>query len=175
MSTAPFQRPTISTASHCGTPTAAPEGNYARRRFLALASGCLLCGAAGTSPARAGTDRPIDVGTLADYPRDAISEKFIQHDLFVIRHQGILFACTAVCPHKANYLLLSPQRAGTIVCSGHDSDFTPEGIPRGGPARRALVRYGISVNEKGRVMVDTSREFPQARWADHSSYLALKS
>ena len=146
---------------------------HPRRQFLALASGCLLCATAGRPRARAGTDRPVDVGPLAGYPRDVISEEFIQYDLFVIRHRGKLFACTAVCPHKANALLRSPQKPDTIVCSGHDSDFTPEGLPRGGPARRALVRYGISLTEKGRIMVDTSREFPQARWNDKSSYLEV--
>ena len=157
------------------TPRLTPEVHYERRRFLALASGCLWCSAAGISPARAATDRPIDIGTLKDYPRDEISEKFIQHDIFVIRHRGKLFACTAVCPHKANYLLLDPQHRDRIICSGHDSKFTPEGIPAGGPTRRALVRYAISVNDKGRLMVDTSREYPQAQWEDKASYLAIPS
>jgi len=151
-----------------------PVSRYPRREFLALASGCLLCGGAGSSAARAATDRPIDVGTLADYPKDEISEKFIQHDLFVIRHRGKLFACTAVCPHKANYLLLDPQNPGRIICSGHESKFSPEGVPTSGPARRALVRYGISADDKGRVRVDTSREFQAAQWEDGKCFLAIK-
>lgn len=141
---------------------------------MALVSGCLLCSSAGVQTARAGTDRPIDVGTAADYPQDGISEKFIQYDVFVVRHQGKLFACTAVCPHKRNYLLRDPQDPGRIICSGHESTFDPEGIPRHGPARRALARYAIAVNDRGRVMVDTSREFAQAQWQDKSSYLDLK-
>ena len=144
-----------------------------RRTFLSLATGCLVCGALGIPAARAGTDRPFDVGTVKDYPRDEISEKFIQYDVFIIRNRNKLFACTAVCPHKANYLLRSPQKPGLITCSGHNSDFTPEGIPTGGPARRALVRYGIAVNEKGRVIVDTAREFPQAQWEDKASFVPI--
>ena len=124
-------------------------------------------------PARAATDRPIDVGTVADYRRDGISEKFIQHDVFVIRRGGRLYACTAVCPHKANYLLLDPKDPTRIVCSGHDSTFTAEGKPTGGPARRPLVRYGIRVNEKQRVMVDMAQEFAAAQWDDTRSFVVV--
>ncbi len=163
-----------SSATSIGDPRAVLDCHFGRRRFLALASGCLVCGATGVRPAFAGTDRPIDVGRVEDYPRDEISEKFIQYDLFVIRHRGKLFASTAVCPHKANLLLLDPKHSDRITCSGHDSEFTPEGVPQGGPARRALVRYGISTNDQGQVIVDTSRQFPQAKWADPASYVAVK-
>lgn len=149
-----------------------PPAPYSRRDFVTLASGCLLCAA--VPRARAATDKPIDIGEIKDWPKDAISEKFIQYDFFVIRHKGRLFASTAICPHKANYLLLDPQNPDRIICSGHDSTFTPEGIPTGGPARRGLVRYGISVNAGGRVTVDTSREFPQAQWDDKASYVPVK-
>lgn len=155
-------------------PTAhGPATPLSRRNFVALASGCLLC-SAGARRASAATDKPIDIGEIKDWPKDEISEKFVQHDFFVIRYGGRLFAATAICPHKANYLLLDPQNPDRIVCSGHDSTFTPEGIPTGGPARSALVRYGISVNDKGRVIVDMSREFPKVQWEDKASYIAVK-
>jgi nitrite reductase/ring-hydroxylating ferredoxin subunit len=145
----------------------------ARRSFLRLASGCLLGGAAISLDARASTARLIDVGTLKDYPRDEISEKYIQHDIFVIRHAGRLFAATAVCPHKANALLLSPDDPALIICSGHDSQFSPEGIPLRGQARRPLVRYAISAGAGGRLQVDLSREFTRPRWDDKASYVAI--
>jgi len=66
------------------------------------------------------------------------------------------------------------MRSSRIICSSHDAKFTAEGLPRGGTVRRALVRYGISVNDRGRVLVDTSREFQQAQWEDKSSYLAVR-
>jgi nitrite reductase/ring-hydroxylating ferredoxin subunit len=147
---------------------------YPRRQFLALTSGCLLCGAAGVVPARAATDRPIEVGTMADYPVDVISERHIQYDLFVIRHQGKLFACTAVCPHKTSFLLLNPKDASEIICSSHDWRFTAEGLPANSRARRHLVRYGISVKENDRIWVDTSRQFQPAQWDDAACFIAIK-
>jgi nitrite reductase/ring-hydroxylating ferredoxin subunit len=154
--------------------SSAPSAVYPRRRFLALTSGCLLCGAAGIATARAATDRPIDVGTMADYPTDVISEKHIQHDVFVIRHQGKLFACTAVCPHKASYLLLDPKDPGKIICSSHDWKFNSEGRPANSRARRPLVRYGISVKENERIWVDTARQFQPAQWDDAACFLVVK-
>jgi nitrite reductase/ring-hydroxylating ferredoxin subunit len=152
----------------------APAAAYPRRQFLALTSGCLLCGAAGMAPARAATDRPIEIGTMADYPKDVISEKYIQHDIFVIRHQGKVFACTAVCPHKASFLLLDPKDPTRIICSSHDWKFTPEGLPLRPPARRPLVRYAIAVKENDRIWVDTSRQFQPAQWDDAACFLGVK-
>lgn len=145
-----------------------------RRRFLSLASAG-LCGAAIASSARASTGRLIDIGTLKDYPKDVISEKFIQHNFFVVRHQGRLFAFTAICPHKGNGLLDSPQKPGTIICSGHDATFSPEGLPQRGPTKRALARYAITLDSQGRILVDPSREFPRAQWDDKAAYLPMPS
>lgn len=149
-----------------------PADAVPRRRFLSLVScGIGCCALAG--PIRAATDRPVDVGRPEDYPRDGISEKFIQHDLFVIRHRGRLYACTAVCPHKANLLLLDPKQTDRIICSGHESTFDLDGVNRGGPARRALERFGITLNHGGRIMVDTTKTFRQPQWDDPASFLKI--
>jgi nitrite reductase/ring-hydroxylating ferredoxin subunit len=143
-----------------------------RRHFLALASGGLACCAL---PSRSGaaTDRPVDVGRLEDYPRDGISEKFSQYDFFVIRHQGRLFAATALCPHKGNLLLADPRRSDHIICSGHNATFGADGVPQGGIVRRALDRFAISVNAAGRVVVDPSRTFRQPQWTDPASFIVV--
>lgn len=148
-------------------------GSYNRRGFVSLASGCLLCGL-GIPAARAGTDRPIDVGTLKDYTRDEISEKFIQSDIFVIRHKGRLFAATAICPHRAGYLLRDPQKPTRIICASHEWTFDAEGALTRGSGNRGLDRFAISVNDKGRIIVDTSREFHQEQWGDKASFIAIK-
>lgn len=143
-----------------------------RRRFLALVSGTAACGCA-CRAIRAATDRPVDVGRIEDYPRDGISEKFIQYDLFIVRRDKRLFSCTAICPHKANSLLLDPKQADRIVCSGHESTFDLEGIHHGGPARRALDRFAVSLSPTGRVIVDTARTFRQPQWNDPASFVAI--
>jgi nitrite reductase/ring-hydroxylating ferredoxin subunit len=149
-----------------------PPAALPRRDFLALVTGTLACGGA-CREMRASTDRPVDVGRIEDYPRDGISEKYIQYDLFVVRHEGRLYACTAICPHKANLLLLDPKQADRIICSGHESTFDLAGINRGGPARRALDRFGIAVNAQGRIIVDTAKTFRQPQWEDPASFVKL--
>lgn len=151
-----------------------PGTRYPRRSFLRLASSCLVCGAAGI-PAlvHASTGHLIDVGTPADYPKDGISEKHILHDLFVVRQEKRLFAATAICPHKSNALFVSQQDPNLILCSGHQSRFSPDGVPMEGPARRPLVRYAISLNEKGRLVVDKSRQFTKPQWENPASFVAL--
>jgi hypothetical protein len=42
-----------------------------------------------------------------------------------------------------------------------------------GPARRALVRCGLRVNEKQRVLVDMAQEFAAAQWNDARRFIAL--
>lgn len=154
------------------TALAAP-GALPRRKFLALISGTAVCTCA-HRPVRAATDRPVDVGRLEDYPRDGISEKFIQYDLFVIRREGRLFACTAVCPHKANSLLQDPKHADRIVCSGHESNFDTAGRRLNGPARRSLDRFAITHNASGRLIVDTARTFREAQWDDPASFVQIR-
>lgn len=157
-----------------GEPPPGPSpAHYGRREFLCRTSGCLLCGAAATLPARAGTDRPIDIGTLKDYPKDEISEKFIQHDMFVIRHKRKLFACTAICPHQRGYLLRDPREPTRIICASHNWRFDAEGKITSGPDGKDLERFAIGIDEKGRILVDTSREFPRPRWGDKDSFVPI--
>lgn len=145
-----------------------------RRRFLAFTSGCFLGVAGGATQAVAGAFKPIDVGALKDYPRDGISEKFVQNNFFVIRNRGRLYATIATCPHKGNYLLLNPKDATRIICSGHDSVFNADGLYVSGKARGSLARLGITLSPQGRVLVDTNREFPQPQWNDKASFVAVR-
>lgn len=143
-----------------------------RRRFLGLASACCL-GLGASTRALAGAFKPIDIGTLADFPDEGICEKHVSHNFFVVRRGGRLFAVIATCPHKGNFLLRDPQDATRIICSGHDSVFDPEGRPLNGPVRQGLARFAISMDADGRILVDPGRPFPQARWDDRASFIPL--
>jgi nitrite reductase/ring-hydroxylating ferredoxin subunit len=128
-----------------------------RRQVLGVCSGCALAYAAtGSRVLAAGVD-PFPVGTLKDYTKDEISEKYIQHNFFVTRHKDRLFATIATCPNKENFLFLNLRNPKEINCSGHDAVFDPAGKPISGPVRQGLVRFGIAVNEKGIVRVDTNK------------------
>ncbi len=145
-----------------------------RRRFLAVGSGCVLGALGGVARASTGGWPPVDIGPLKNFAQDVISENFFQEDFFVIRHEGRLYAASTVCPHMSNVLHLDPQDATRIVCSGHGSVFNAEGAVVVGPASSGLVRFGISVNGAGHVIVNRNREFPQEKWTEKDCYLVVK-
>lgn len=155
----------------CSHATAARPCTAGRRRFLGVASGCLLSTVAAARAADGG--KPIDVGTFTDYPADIISEQFARHDFFVIRHAGRLFATVAICPHKGNYLVRDATNPQRILCTGHDSIFDPNGMPVAGRVRRGLERLAIRLDPAGRILVDPNRRFSQPQWKHPESFLAL--
>jgi Rieske Fe-S protein len=149
-------------------------GRVSRRAFIAAGSCCALAALASRSRAAKAKWPVVDVGTPKDFAKDGISEDFIKHDIFVIRHQDVLFAASAVCPHQGNMLRRDPQDATRIVCGGHGSTFDAGGAVMIGPATDGMVRLGISLNEKGRVVVDRNQEFPQDKWAEKGASIRLK-
>ena len=146
-----------------------------RRQVLGICSGCALTCAATAPRLLAAWGDPIPVGALKDYTKDEISEKYIQHNFFVTRHEGRLFATIATCPHKENYLLRNTKNPKRITCTGHDAVFDPAGKPISGPVRQGLVRFGIAVDDKGIVRIDPNKKFPEAKWNDARSFIPLKT
>jgi nitrite reductase/ring-hydroxylating ferredoxin subunit len=141
-----------------------------RREFLI---GSLACGACALCPhvVRAAPSTPIDIGTVADFSKDGITDKWAEvHDFFVIRRRGRLYAVSATCTHKA-FDLVAQDNA--IKCPKHGSLFSLEGKVEKAPARKTLPRYGISINSEGRIMVDSSRRFLEKNWSDPGAFLQL--
>lgn len=149
-------------------------GTLSRRRFFAVGSGYAIGCLCGARLAAAAETQTIDIGALNGFSEDGISEEFIKQGFFVIRHEGRLFAASATCPHKGNELRRDAADPGQIVCEGHGSTFDAAGNVAIGPATTGLVRLGIAVNDKGHVIVEPGKEFPQDDWSDKSSYLEIK-
>ena len=143
--------------------------------MLGICSGCALACATTAPRVLAAWGDPIPVGALKDYTKDEISEKYIQHNFFVTRHEGRLFATIATCPHKENYLLRNTKNPKRITCSGHNAVFDPAGKPISGPVRQGLLRFGIAVDDKGIVRVDPNKQFPEAKWDEAGSHIRLKT
>lgn len=147
-----------------------PSCSVNRRRFLALTSGCLLAGGA-TVRAAGGKLRQVDAGTLKDLTKDGISEGYTTDNFFLIRHEGKIFATIATCPHKGNFLLRDSKNPDRIICSGHDSEFNAEGVPVAGRVKKGLTRFGITISDKGRILVTPDQKFEQKDWAKKGSFL----
>jgi nitrite reductase/ring-hydroxylating ferredoxin subunit len=145
-----------------------------RRRFLAVASGCVLGAAGGLSPVTAAGFEPVEIGPLKKFDAEGISEEFLEHDFFVIRHGDKLFAASTTCPHMGHVLYRDPQDPTRILCRGHESVFNAEGLVVAAPASSGLTRLGISVNAQGSVIVNRNKQFAQDKWDDKGSYLVIE-
>jgi len=119
-------------------------------------------------------DKPVDVGELKSFDTDKVYDKFAKKPnyFFLVRKDGKLFACQAVCSHK--YVALTVKK-DEFYCPKHKSEFTFEGTATAGPALKSgsLPRYAISKDDKGHVMVDCTKEFSESKWDDAASYIKL--
>ena len=154
------------------------------RRDLLATAAALTCACALDCPFALAADEKeetgtVDIGTLADYAKDGPYDKFAKKptSLLVIRSGGKLYAPTAVCTHKKANLKVED---GEIVCPKHDSPFDNLGVPKPmtkdgdeTPAKNPLVRYAISKNAEGKLIVDKSRSFDKDKWDDPASFVKI--
>lgn len=141
-----------------------------RRDFVvaSVAAACAGCLVDCTSAAPATPDKksgPVDVGTREDYPKDGtINDKLTKSDrTIIVRDEGKIYAFNSTCPHRN-----APVKAdgNEIRCPSHGSKFSIHGTVTKGPARRSLTRYAISLNDKGHILVDKSKQFEEKHWDD---------
>ncbi len=123
-----------------------------------------------SSPAWANDKGPVNAGTLADYVRDGVSDRFAKSNGFlIVRHEGKLYAPSALCTHRR----CTVKAAGdAIACPCHGSRFDLNGVVTQGPAKRTLPRLGIALVD-GRVKVDPSKQFTDEQWTDPASFIKL--
>jgi len=143
-----------------------------RRGFLTLTAGlCAVCALGGGSVLAAAKDAgPVDIGTLDDFKADGVSDKFAKNHFLVIRKEGRIYASSNLCTHKGVPLTL---KGGEIMCTKHGSRFSNEGTVTKGPARDSLVRYAISQDDKGHLIVDTGTEFREKHFDDKKAYVEV--
>jgi nitrite reductase/ring-hydroxylating ferredoxin subunit len=117
---------------------------------------------------------PIDVGTLADYGKDGVTDTWAKKagSFFVVRKDGKLFAVSSICTHRFCPVAVKDDE---LFCNCHKSHFSLDGEALSGPATNtgSLPHYAISVNDKGKIMVDAQKEFSEAKWTDAASFIKV--
>jgi nitrite reductase/ring-hydroxylating ferredoxin subunit len=150
-----------------------------RREFViaaACAAGaCMLCGVAGTAEAAdapaAGSATIVDAGPLTDYAKDGTYDKLAaSKKVLLVRDGGKMYAMSAICTHKMGIVKLN---GGTLECPKHHSKFANDGKVSKGPATAALFRHGISKNDDGHIIVDTSKKFGEKEWDKEGASLSV--
>lgn len=80
-----------------------------------------------------------------------------EQKVYIVRaKEGYFYAVSAVCTHLGCITSWKAER-GIIACPCHGSKFTLNGNVIEGPAPRPLLRYLISLNEQGQLVVDKSK------------------
>lgn len=147
-----------------------------RREFVRAASAaacaCAVCGTAEELSAAPPAGGRVDVGTLADYPADGVSDKFLKAPgkLLVIRSGERIYAMNGICTHKS---CIVKVKDNAIKCPCHGSQFSTQGTVTAGPAKASLFRFKIEQNEKGRLIVDKTRQFGEKQWDDPASFVKV--
>src|SRR5690242_11241274 len=116
-----------------------------RREFLAAgavaACACALCPMHAT--AMMGAASTFDAGPLTDFAKDGALDKFAtSQQVILIRKDGRLYATAAVCTHREGKLKVVGSE---LRCTRHGARYSLEGKVTKGPAKLALVRFGISL------------------------------
>jgi len=145
-----------------------------RRQFVvaavgAVCAGCLCDAESFAAEAPAGkSSKPIDVGTKEDYPKDGtVNDKFTMSDrILVIRNEGKIYALNSTCPHRSKTV---KKGKDDLVCPSHGSHFSLYGTVTKGPAKSSMTRYAISLNDKGHLIVDKSKQFEEKHWDDEGA------
>ena len=158
-----------------------------RRQFVAASAAfaaaavisCECCSAADADEKKeekedknAPESKSVDAGKLSDYSKDGITDKFAKKPdkVFIVRHEGKLHATTATCSHKRCTIKL---KNGTMTCPCHGSKFTEMGVPTKGPAKAALLRYAVSTDDKGNVIVDKTKQFEEKDWEKDGAFIKV--
>lgn len=147
--------------------------NELNRREFVIATGAAACAACCGEALLAEESGPetVDVGVVADYSADGVKDSFAKaNKFFVIRLENKLFAPSSVCTHKSCALKIKED---TITCPCHRSKFTDAGAVVNGPAKVALPRYAISVNDQGRIIVDKTKKFDEAQWTEAGAFIQM--
>ena len=143
-----------------------------RRQFVMAGMAACACAACPALRAlAAATAPPVDVGPIGDFGARGIHDPLGPgRRFFLVNRGGRLYAVSATCTHKAVKLV---AKGGSFRCPRHGSTFAADGKVTKSPAKRALSRYGIRLDENRHVVVDSSLVFGEDRWDDAAAFVEL--
>jgi cytochrome b6-f complex iron-sulfur subunit len=149
-----------------------------RREFVAaVACAACLCGLGDTANLLADDDSTtspstLDVGPKSAYAADGITTTWMKVPtrVAIIRHDGKIYACTTLCTHKGGTISEAPD-GESFKCPRHGALYDIEGNVTKGPAKKPLIRYAVSVDGNGHLIVDLTTSFPAEQWNDPASFV----
>ncbi|MBI4535683.1 MAG: Rieske (2Fe-2S) protein [Ignavibacteriae bacterium] len=95
----------------------------------------------------------FSAGLVQDFPPDSVTLIPDQKSYVVRAKEGYFYAMSGICSHLGCITGWKSEE-GLIACPCHGSKFDTQGNVVEGPATRPLDRYSISLEDKGRLIVD---------------------
>lgn len=152
-----------------------------RREFVlgTMSVAAALC-CCGISHAATTDTNPLDVGTLADYAADGVTETWakLPTAVDIVRQNGKLFAVNTRCTHHLVPVhLIHGDDGPELKCPAHQARFAVDGslIDGRNKAKTALQHFGISLDGNGHILVDKTKVFEEADWNADGSFIKMAS
>ena len=142
--------------------------DISRRQMLLMSA---LAAAAFSPVGRAlaaGSGASLDAGEMATFDKDGIYSGLADQGVFLIRQGKRLVAQSARCTHKG--CRLTPSDVG-FSCHCHGSTFALDGRVTRPPARRDLPRFGVHMDGRKHIMVDTGKVYQSAQFGLAGAFL----
>ncbi len=118
------------------------------------------------------TPKQFSIGKLTDYPNPGFYDAHRKNKVMVCVVADQLVVMSAVCTHKN--CLVRKHEEKVLRCSCHKSFFSDHGTPTEGPAKIALPRYAVKLEEDGTITVDTTKSFAEREWEKPEAFIAIK-
>jgi cytochrome b6-f complex iron-sulfur subunit len=141
-----------------------------RRDFVAAAAvtaACAVC----SSTASAAPDDPgpaplpdttFDAGPVKDLKEGPNMEHSRTNETIIVKNGNKVFAETSICSHKKCHVKPDPS-GDHFKCPCHPSQYSFDGKVLHGPAKVALVHYGVSI-KGGNLIVDKTKTFDDTKY-----------
>ena len=116
--------------------------------------------------------KSVDAGPLTGFAKDGLYDKFAKKPdrVLIVRQGEKLYALSSICSHKKTTLRVTD---GVINCPAHKSRFDNAGKPSKGPAKAPLMRFALSKDDKGNVIVDKTKTFEEKDWEKDGAFLKV--
>jgi cytochrome b6-f complex iron-sulfur subunit len=116
----------------------------------------------------------VKIGDPRSYEDGKVIETFKDRQIWVVRHQGKIYALNTMCTHLGctpNWL----EGDKKFKCPCHGSGFYITGINFEGPAPRPLERWGVELADDGQLVVDkgTKFQYELGQWDSKDSYFEV--
>lgn len=117
----------------------------------------------------------VKLGFPNEYPVGEVSERHkSENRIWVVREADGFYVLSTICTH----LGCTPRwlkAEDKFKCPCHGSGFKKTGINYEGPAPRPLERFGISLSDDGRLLVDKSKVFryEKGEWDKPGAHLKV--